>query len=29
MTLKDIPENEEYLDNIGRPELSAIDFKSG
>lgn len=28
MTLKDIPENEEYLDNIGRAELSAIDFKN-
>jgi len=26
--LKDIPEDEEYLDNIGRPELSAIDFKN-
>lgn len=26
--IKDIPENEEYLDNIGRPELSAIDFKN-
>lgn len=28
MTIKDIPINEEYLDNIGRPELSAIDFKN-
>jgi DNA-damage-inducible protein D len=26
--LKEIPENEDYLDNIGRPELSAIDFKN-
>jgi DNA-damage-inducible protein D len=26
--LKGIPENEEYLDNIGRPELSAVDFKN-
>lgn len=28
MTKKDIPESEEYLDNIGRRELSAIDFKN-
>ncbi|MEO8972878.1 MAG: DNA damage-inducible protein D [Ktedonobacteraceae bacterium] len=28
MTIKDIPSEEEYLDNIGRPELSAIDFKN-
>jgi DNA-damage-inducible protein D len=27
-TIKDIPENEEYLDNIERRELSAIDFKN-
>jgi DNA-damage-inducible protein D len=27
-TIKDIPEDEEYLDNIGRPELTAIDFKN-
>jgi DNA-damage-inducible protein D len=27
-TIKDIPEGEEYLDNIGRPELTAIDFKN-
>ncbi len=27
-TLKGVPEREEYLDNIGRPELSAIDFKN-
>jgi len=26
--LKDIPEEEDYLDNIGRAELSAIDFKN-
>ena len=26
--IKGIPEKEEYLDNIGRPELSAIDFKN-
>jgi DNA-damage-inducible protein D len=25
---KDIPENEDYLDRIGREELSAIDFKN-
>ncbi len=28
MVLKDIPEGEDYLDNIGRAELSAIDFKN-
>jgi DNA-damage-inducible protein D len=28
MELKDIPEKEDYLDNIGRQELSAIDFKN-
>ena len=28
MELKDIPEIEDYLDNIGRQELSAIDFKN-
>lgn len=28
MVLKDIPEKEDYLDNIGRRELSAIDFKN-
>lgn len=28
MVLKDIPEDEEYLDNIQRRELSAIDFKN-
>lgn len=28
MAKKDIPEGEEYLDNIGRAELSAIDFKN-
>lgn len=27
-TLKGIPEKEDYLDNIGRSELSAIDFKN-
>ena len=27
-TLKSIPEREDYLDNIGRAELSAIDFKN-
>jgi len=27
-TLKGVPQKEEYLDNIGRPELSAIDFKN-
>lgn len=26
--IKDIPENEDYLDNIGRPELTSIDFKN-
>ena len=26
--IKDIPEKEDYLDNIGRRELSAIDFKN-
>lgn len=26
--IKDIPEDEEYLDNIGRKELSAVDFKN-
>jgi DNA-damage-inducible protein D len=26
--IKDIPEDEDYLDNIGRAELSAIDFKN-
>ncbi len=28
MVIKDIPEGEEYLDNITRSELSAIDFKN-
>ncbi|HCI82442.1 MAG TPA: DNA damage-inducible protein D [Ktedonobacter sp.] len=28
MTIKHIPPQEEYLDNIGRAELSAIDFKN-
>lgn len=27
-TLKGVPEKEDYLDNIGRAELSAIDFKN-
>jgi DNA-damage-inducible protein D len=27
-SLKNIPATEEYLDNIGRAELSAIDFKN-
>jgi DNA-damage-inducible protein D len=27
-TIKDIPPKEDYLDNIGREELSAIDFKN-
>src|SRR5713226_8285956 len=27
-TMKGIPEKEDYLDNIGRAELSAIDFKN-
>jgi len=28
MQIKDIPEGEDYLDNITRAELSAIDFKN-
>ncbi len=27
-TLKNVPATEDYLDNIGRAELSAIDFKN-
>jgi len=27
-TMKGVPEKEDYLDNIGRAELSAIDFKN-